>query len=86
MRQKGGGKGPSLTHCYTTLLGVAPTSLQPERDFSLVRALLGKTAGVGVQGRRRYFLLGEGLLVNAMQSVPSVDFQELHILPMYAYR
>ena len=41
----GGGRGPSLTYCYKTLLGIPPTSVQPERDFSLVKALLGENRG-----------------------------------------
>ena len=38
----GSGRGRLLERCRDTLLAVPPTSVQPERDFSALRQLLGE--------------------------------------------
>ena len=38
----GGGRGPLLKRCRAILRSIPPTSVQAERDFSVVKHLLGK--------------------------------------------
>ena len=58
MHRAGKGRGRCLTLCYETLLGIPPTSVQPERDFSIVKSLLGDKRGkIGSKTLDDIFLL-----------------------------
>ena len=37
-----GGRGKLLTLCRNIILGIPPTSVRPEQDFSVVKLLLGE--------------------------------------------
>ena len=51
LHKAGGGRGRLLSRCLDTLLAVPPTSVQPERDFSVVRLLLGEQDEISDAGQ-----------------------------------
>ena len=59
IHRAGKGRGRCLTLCYEALLGIPPTSVQPERDFSIENII-----------PRRYFFVGKSFPFQSYGETP----------------